>query len=394
MKRSAFIYSPVLLAILVLGCQNQTGNPTLPSNAKEKGIGTAQRREYGYLNISIRWPKREVQAIPLAANSIVLKMYSGSTLVAGFPLTLTRAAGQSTVTSQALIPTGTNYRLEARAYAETNPTDANTVLALATQAGIQIKTNELTPIALNLGNPNTPFVGDVSPKNAGWGTTLTVTGSNFATGAQVIFNTSASATASFAATFVNSTSLTVNLPSNAVSGPVAVLSNGIYSNNNPTFKAIKSIVVEPTVMPTLLVGNSQTFVAKAYEDLAGTLAIPNPNVTWSASPSNLGSITSAGIFTAIAAGSATVTATSGNVSGSGSFITATPTPAPTATPPTPAPGQLKMPAGNSGGLKASASIPSGNNGGLKASASIPSGNNGGINFNFTVPKGNPGGVRP
>ena len=246
--------------------------------------------------------------MPVNANAIIFKMFNGETPVRldaannKDPLVITRTPGQSTIKVSITVPSGTNYRLEARAYAESNPTDANFVLALAVKSGIVLPPNQHNAISLNLVNPNAPLVSsltqnNIAVSNAGWGTVLTIKGSNFEDGAKVIY-TSSVATSSLPATFIDPQTLTFTIPSDAYSGTIGVFANNKYSTNNPAFKVIKSIVVEPTSTPNIFVNTNQLFVAKAYGDLANSQAIDNPNVTWSVAPNTLGSITSDGLFAA------------------------------------------------------------------------------------------------
>ncbi|HBN08256.1 MAG TPA: hypothetical protein DD435_06320 [Cyanobacteria bacterium UBA8530] len=351
MKRTAFVSSPLVLAALMLGCHSPVPNPTVPTNNKDN-VGTTQKVQYGYLSISIRWPQRSIQAIPETTKAIVLKLFKSDGVAVQLDpqhgkdaLTILRATGQATVNLQLMAPTGTDYRLEARAYAETNPTDADTALAMALQSGITIKSNERTGISLNLLDPKTPFVNSLNAPNGGRGSSLNITGQNFEAGALAIFSTSSTATMSVTPLPANisSTSITVTVPSQAVSGQVGVFSSGIYSTGNPSFKVFSSIVAQPTTPPNLQVGSTQTFTAKAFEP-DGVTEVASPVLTWESGNITLGTIASSGVFSAVSPGTATVRALSGSVTSPWLSINvvAAPTPSPTATP-TPAPGYLTLP---------------------------------------------------
>ncbi|VVB96365.1 Bacterial Ig-like domain (group 2) [uncultured archaeon] len=75
---------------------------------------------------------------------------------------------------------------------------------------------------------------------------------------------------------------------------------------------VLTIITVSPATASVVVGNTQNFTASPKDQFGNPIAA---NVTWSSSNTSVGTITSAGLFTAIAPGMTAITATSGNVSG-------------------------------------------------------------------------------
>jgi uncharacterized protein YjdB len=72
---------------------------------------------------------------------------------------------------------------------------------------------------------------------------------------------------------------------------------------NPTGTSVRSVTVEP-LAAQLTVGQTQQFTATVQPD-----GVSDKSVTWTVSPSNVASVDSKGMLTALAPGQAVVTAT-------------------------------------------------------------------------------------
>ena len=79
----------------------------------------------------------------------------------------------------------------------------------------------------------------------------------------------------------------------------------------PVTPVLTTITVSPATA-SVVVGNTQSFTASPKDQFGNPIAAI---VTWSSSNTSVGTITSSGLFTAIAPGMTAITATSGNVSG-------------------------------------------------------------------------------
>ena len=108
----------------------------------------------------------------------------------------------------------------------------------------------------------------------------------------------------------------------AASGNTVVWQRGATPNSNlyifvyepdvPVDPALTDITVTPS-SATLMVGETKGFVATALDQDGN--AMPGIDIAWSSSDPTVGTIDDDGVFTALAAGTATVTAASGDIAG-------------------------------------------------------------------------------
>ncbi len=87
-----------------------------------------------------------------------------------------------------------------------------------------------------------------------------------------------------------------------------------------TTPALTTITVTPATA-SVVVGGTQIFTAESKDQFGNAIAA---TVTWSSSNPNVGNINAAGVFTAVAAGTATITAANGSISGTAILTVATP----------------------------------------------------------------------
>src|SRR5574341_1050039 len=83
---------------------------------------------------------------------------------------------------------------------------------------------------------------------------------------------------------------------------------------------LTTITVTPATA-SVIVGGTRTFAASTLDQLGNPIAA---TVIWSSSNQNVGTVDAAGVFTALAAGTAVITATDGTVSGTATVTVATP----------------------------------------------------------------------
>ncbi|MCZ7383232.1 MAG: Ig-like domain-containing protein [Candidatus Methanoperedens sp.] len=106
--------------------------------------------------------------------------------------------------------------------------------------------------------------------------------------------------------------------------------SGTVSGTASVTVTLTPVLTTITVSPTTaskVVGGTQTFTAAGFDQNGGSITI-SPAVVWSSSNTTVGTINSAGVFTALEAGTTTITATNGTggtVSGTAS-VTVTLTP--------------------------------------------------------------------
>jgi hypothetical protein len=144
-----------------------------------------------------------------------------------------------------------------------------------------------------------PTVASLNPVSGGVGTSVTITGTNFAKASAVSFN----GVPATSFTVDSATQITVPVPAGATTGAVSVTTPS-GTATGPTFTMNPPVVVAIAVTPStanVSAGGTQTFTATVTGNA-------NTTVTWTTSA---GTITSAGVFTAPAtAQTVTITATS------------------------------------------------------------------------------------
>ena len=82
---------------------------------------------------------------------------------------------------------------------------------------------------------------------------------------------------------------------------------------NSTSTTLSSLEITPTTA-SLVTGNTQTFAVTGVYSDKSTATLPNAQLTWKSSATTIATVSTAGVATAVAPGSATVTVTSGSVS--------------------------------------------------------------------------------
>jgi uncharacterized protein (DUF1800 family) len=213
------------------------------------------------------------------------------------------------------------------------PPTTNLVTVTATET---TDSNATASSAVTLENP-TPQISSVTPSSIPVGNfTLTINGSNFATGATLMFGTTALTTTRVSATQLTATGTATSAQVGSVNLTVQNPNPGLIASaavnetiTGPSSTNISVAVAPPTA--TIRAGATQSFTAT----VTGS---SNSNVTWAVNgtaggSSTLGTINSAGLYTAPfnlpATNTVTVTATSAadtTKSGSGAVTLQNPLP--------------------------------------------------------------------
>ncbi|MBC7894573.1 MAG: Ig domain-containing protein, partial [Cytophagaceae bacterium] len=143
---------------------------------------------------------------------------------------------------------------------------------------------------------------------------------NVVTGQTFSWTTTAASVATVSSsgsvTAVGAGSATITASIGSVNGAAAI----VVTTPPPV---VASVTVSPATA-SLLTGGTQQLVATAKDASGGV--IPGLTFTWTTSASQVATISSGGLVTAVAAGSATITATSGTVTGTSAITVTTPPP--------------------------------------------------------------------
>jgi sugar lactone lactonase YvrE len=131
-------------------------------------VATERQGAYGTINVTVRWPDRDprryaVQALPLAANSIHLKLTRKSDNVQMTEALIARSQGSASATASWRIEAQSGLQLRARAYKEAQPVLASaTVIAEGTADVDVVESRIATPslkLRINIQGDVTTYAG-------------------------------------------------------------------------------------------------------------------------------------------------------------------------------------------------------------------------------------------
>lgn len=331
------------LSVGLVGCTVQPLSLTLPGSSStaqdvsgkapestSQQVLPAATKDYGWLNLSIRWPERDesgyqVSLLPTTTSAIAVWIKNDAGVI-GEPTLITRASGSTKATTSIQVEAADNLSVEIKAYREASP-DLDTAIPIAQNSGVvNVKRSKVTPLSITLVPLNFPTVGGFSQNHGRAGDTVTITGTNFGTG-NVPVSVSFNGVAAQVATRVSETALSVVVPTGALTGNVVVKADGVASESNATFWVLSTLGISaikpgwdtgPSTRYPVLYGQALQFQHLAAWALkTGETAEQYgvaPGVSWSSTNPTAGSIDAAGRFTAGAThASASVTATLGSV---------------------------------------------------------------------------------
>lgn len=167
-----------------------------------------------------------------------------------------------------------------------------------------------------------------SPSNISTGTSTSVTFTVTSSGSPVNGATITLSGAGVSSSLITNTNgqATISINPSSAGTIIATVTKSGYNSGTTTITVSQpaSVLTAMTVSPqtaSVIIGNTTTFTAVLKDQFGNAITA---TVTWSSSNTSVGTISSAGVFTAVAAGTTTITATIGTVSGTAT-ATVTPT---------------------------------------------------------------------
>lgn len=182
-----------------------------------------------------------------------------------------------------------------------------TGLGQAEVQGVAVRSNSTTQAPDLAMSVAAPILASVSPADAGAGSTVTLSGSNFGASTGAVFQVTYGGAVITQATRSSDTSMQVQVPAGAVSGDFAVTVSGIPSNTLP-FSVIASLSISPRTA-FFPVGGTQSYSVVALDPSGAILA--SPSVVWTSTGSAIAF--SNGELTAIAGGTGSISVSSGQL---------------------------------------------------------------------------------
>jgi hypothetical protein len=233
-----------------------------------------------------------------------------------------RPSGGGTIetTASLTLSAGIDRRVLAEAFDTAYPDDTALPIAAASTT-LDIEPGVETMVVLNLSPTMAPVISDF-PRSGGPGSMIVIKGANFeyhggsilvrigGVGVQNVWRQSSS-------------QLTVEVPVNAVDGPITVISDGVSTTSTEIFRIIRSLEVLPAT-PSVEV-DTPVMIGLTALDQDG-FGIPLPVVNWSVLPPDEDAVYTFenGEFTSASTGSFEFTAKSGTIEGTASVTVVTP----------------------------------------------------------------------
>lgn len=311
MKRSYASLMSILL--LTVGCQ--ATQPSALSPAVSPSLQA--RASVGTLSVSIRWPRRTVQLIPLSTQNIRIQVQDqgGSVLNETIISRPPDNGGTLVAVVNLQVSAGSGLIVQVDAFRDEVIGDLSEPIARATSAPVTVTANQRTSLALTLAPVYSPGLTSFSPDNGGPGTPVTLVGDFGDSGYYAISLGGVQSPA----TSGSSTSISATIPHGVPSGPLTAWADGASASLGATFSVLTALVVTPSTRTTTVSALTSYAVPTGTDTTGQTIA--NPTIThWEVvdpldlnATSSVGTIDASGAFTATQAGTAWVRAWSGNL---------------------------------------------------------------------------------
>lgn len=303
-------FIPVLCALALAGCQSVTSLPTVRAEAPSlAGKGT--------LLVNVLWPKRATQMIPLSTQTIRFRVTKGNNILSEIPLSRPVRNGSPLVAQASLrLDADSGLTIQADAFSTSLVASSDLPIASATLTGVSVVANQRTPVQLSLAPVFTPTLTDFTPKNGGPGVPVTLRGSFGSSG---YYGLGIGGVEGYGS--LSGSDVIAFIPSGATTGPLVVLADGVPSSMGATFNVLTRLDLSP-LSPVTSTGSPITFTVPTGLDTSSQ-SIANPTLTaWEVvdpanlnppgpQPSTVGTISSSGVFTPQATGTAWVRVRSG-----------------------------------------------------------------------------------
>lgn len=291
---------------------------TGPGITSPDGLVSEEKKSEGSVSMTIRWPEQpqyQVLLIPARTNSIRIRVLDAADTILKEAHYTRPSSGAIETTANFTLSAGTNRRIHAAAFDTAYPDDATPAIAEASTT-LDIEPGVESEVVLNLIPTTAPVISDF-PRSGGPGALIVIKGANFdyhggtivarigGVGAQNVWRQS-------------SNQLTVEVPSNAMDGPITIVADGISTTSTEIFRVIRSLEVFPAT-PSVTVGEPVMIglTAKDQDGFGIPLAVVNWGVT---APDEDAEYTFAnGEFTAASPGHYEFTAKSGTIEGKASL---------------------------------------------------------------------------
>lgn len=314
-------FSGLAVALALVGCQ-----PPIPGSGLREPVAhaPAARAEQGTLVVSLSWPRR-TQTIPLSTEAILLRIKKTGTVLQELKLGRPSegSSGELAAQGSLQLDADTGLEVEALAYQDSNPNELSTPIASASVTGVSVVANQKVPVALHLQPVFVPTLTSFSPTNGGPGVPVRLVGSFGTSGYYGLKIGSVRGAGT-----LSGSDVVAYVPTTARTGALSALADGVASTAGGTFSVLASMSLAPATL-SLGVGATDSFAVTSALDTEGaTVAGPtltrwevvDPERLFELDPTSpVGTVTTQGVFTAAATGTAWIRVWSGHLAATASI---------------------------------------------------------------------------
>lgn len=277
--------------------------------AADPGYRVVTPAPEGTLQIQIRWPDREVAAIPLSSNTAILWLYDS----AGRPMTTATVGRPKTgnLSSQIFfrVKATLGVQVVAKLYRETTPTNSTTPVALGTGT-VDIYANNVNIVPITMTPLIQPEIAMLAPSYGGVGRKVLIQGANFGR------TLSLACTVKFSGVPVpekdlrrlDDTEIEATVPAGAVTGPIELAVDGIRKYR--PFEVMTALELPQWQLPFQAYRIVPLTVTGTFSDGSKRLV---DAVDWSSSVPSVADVDENGLLRPIAPGTTVLKAASGLV---------------------------------------------------------------------------------
>lgn len=237
---------------------------------------TAQARSYGQLSMTIRWPLRQVQYIPVGTTRIEFKVFIGSETQPHATRTATSPGqgGTSTVRFESL-PAG-----EVTIVASAKDAAEKVVAAGSTR--LTIVPNDIVSGSLTLLSTTAPMITTFVPQAADPGSEVHLFGAHFGDepGRNATYSVRVGGLAAPGATRLDDGTLRFVVPEHATNSVVTLQVDALATESAQVFTTIREWTLSPTSADVFVPFGTADFHATARDHAGVTVAHP-PSTSWS-----------------------------------------------------------------------------------------------------------------
>ncbi|MBO9542422.1 Ig-like domain-containing protein [bacterium] len=271
----------------------------------------------GELRIGIRWPDRNVQAIPLSANSATVWLYDSAGRL------MTQASVQrpteGNLSSQVFfrVKATMGVRVVAKLYEQTTPSANDVPVAMGT-GNVDIYANNVNFVAITMDPLIEPTLAVLTPSYGGVGKEIVISGAFLGESQDWPVTVKFTGIPATSVTRVSDEEIRATVPAGAVSGDVEVAVDGI--RKTLPFEVLVDLAFENLngqqqayrIVPLTCIGTFTNGSRRQVDAL-----------TWSSSNHGVATVDQNGLLRPVAPGTAKITAASGGVNKEGTVTVST-----------------------------------------------------------------------